>query len=61
METGSRVAARMERLRGVERESVLRTSRGPVMSRSWKPGKRTMAMCFGGGDEVIVGWKCFWR
>jgi uncharacterized protein with WD repeat len=44
----------MERVRGVERERMLRVSRGPVMSRSWKPGKRTMAICFGVGDAIVA-------
>lgn len=58
VETGSRVSARMERVRGVERERMFRMSRGPVMSRSWKPGKRTMAM-FLGGFGAAMGYQFF--
>jgi hypothetical protein len=45
--TGSRVAARMERLRGCCRDRSARASMGPVASRSWKPGKRRRAMRVG--------------
>lgn len=51
--TGFSVAARMDNLRGVERASELRTSSGPVMSRSWKPGKSMTAMWFGGVEAIL--------
>lgn len=46
VETGSMVAARMERRRGksgYRRLIVLSASRGPKTSKAWKMGKRTSA------------------
>lgn len=59
VDTGDRVEARMERWRGWERERMFRASRGPVMSRSWKPGKRRTPIFVGGVwgvDMVLGGW-----
>jgi hypothetical protein len=48
VETGERVAARMERCSFCVMARMFRASRGPATSRSWKPGKRTMAIFEGG-------------
>lgn len=54
VETGERVSARMERFRVWVLERMLRTSRGPARSRSWKPGKRRTPMFFGGSFVVAI-------
>jgi hypothetical protein len=52
--TGSSVAARIVRLSVVRMARRLRASRGPQMSRSWKPGNRMMPMFFGVVEVEIV-------
>jgi hypothetical protein len=52
--TGSSVAAMMESWRGCWRARSEKASRGPVASRSWKPGKRMRAIFVGSGVVVVV-------
>jgi len=57
VETGSKVAERMERRSGSEgywRLMVLRASRGPNTSRAWKEGKRRRAKCVGSSEGGLV-------
>jgi hypothetical protein len=52
--TGSREAAMMERERGCWRAMRERASRGPVASRSWKPGKRMRPTFVGRGEDMVM-------
>lgn len=54
--TGSSVAAIMDKLRVVRQARMLRTSRGPKASITWKPGKRRIPNRVGGTTLRLVTW-----
>lgn len=56
VDTGPAVGERMVRVRGCSRERELRMSRGPKMSRAWKPGNRAAAKRVGGAEADMVIW-----